>query len=96
MELAASMNINPDGGAPAMFEPVHGSAPDMAGQGVANPTRRAVCAGAVMLEHFAESAAGAAVMGSLGQALADWSVLMRDLGGQAGTREMARALAAGL
>ena len=40
MGLAASMNVNPDGGVPAMFEPVHGSAPDIAGQGIANPDRR--------------------------------------------------------
>jgi tartrate dehydrogenase/decarboxylase/D-malate dehydrogenase len=95
MGLAASMNVNPTGDGPAMFEPVHGSAPDIAGQGIANPTG-AVWAGAMMLEHLGETAAAAAVMGSLERVLAERSVLTRDLGGQASTQEMARALAAGL
>ena len=58
--LASSGNLNPSGAAPSMFEPVHGSAPDIAGQGLANPVA-AVLSGAMLLEHLGESAAAAAV-----------------------------------
>ncbi|MFM6973903.1 MAG: 3-isopropylmalate dehydrogenase [Agromyces sp.] len=54
--LSASGNINPDGTAPSMFEPVHGSAPDIAGQGIADPTA-AILSVALMLDHLGESAA---------------------------------------
>jgi tartrate dehydrogenase/decarboxylase / D-malate dehydrogenase len=95
MGLAASMNVNPDGGVPALFEPVHGSAPDIAGRGIANPTG-AVWAGAMMLEHLGERTAAAAVMRSLESVLAARNVLTPDLGGTAGTRDVADALAAGV
>lgn len=58
---AASANICPDRSAPSMFEPVHGSAPDIAGKGIANPIA-AIWSGAMMLEHIGEAAAGAAVL----------------------------------
>jgi 3-isopropylmalate dehydrogenase len=58
--LASSGNLNPSRAAPSMFEPVHGSAPDIAGQGLANPVA-AVLSGAMLLEHLGESAAAAAV-----------------------------------
>ncbi len=93
MGLAASMNVNPDGGVPAMFEPVHGSAPDIAGQGIANPTG-AVWAGAMMLEHLGELDAANAVMSSLRGVLAAGETVTRDLGGDAGTSEMTEALVA--
>ena len=57
---AASANLNPAGGGPSMFEPVHGSAPDIAGQGIADPTA-AVLSAAMMLDFLGESAAAAAV-----------------------------------
>jgi tartrate dehydrogenase/decarboxylase/D-malate dehydrogenase len=95
MGLAASMNVNPDGGAPAMFEPVHGSAPDIAGQGIANPTG-AVWAGAMMLEHLGESAAATAVMRSLETVLAAGETRTPDLGGSTSTQEMTEALVAAL
>ena len=59
--LASSANMNPDRTAPSMFEPVHGSAPDIAGQGLANPTA-AIISGALMLEHLGESDAADRVM----------------------------------
>jgi tartrate dehydrogenase/decarboxylase/D-malate dehydrogenase len=92
MGLAASMNVNPRGGVPAMFEPVHGSAPDIAGRGVANPTG-AVWAGAMMLEHLGEGAAAATVMRALEAVLAAGDVRTPDLGGASSTEEMAHAIA---
>ena len=67
--FAASANINPDRDAPSMFEPVHGSAPDIAGQGIANPIA-AVWSGAMMLDHLGEAAAAARVMAALGRVTA--------------------------
>ncbi|MBA1345230.1 tartrate dehydrogenase [Rhizobium sp. WYCCWR 11146] len=62
--FAASANINPDRSAPSMFEPVHGSAPDIADLGIANPIA-AIWSGAMMLEHLGEKAAAARVMASI-------------------------------
>ncbi|MEJ5902539.1 tartrate dehydrogenase [Ochrobactrum teleogrylli] len=61
---AASANVNPAGGVPSMFEPVHGSAPDIAGKGIANPTA-AIWSGALMLGHLGEDAAADAVMAAI-------------------------------
>ncbi|MHC2459319.1 isocitrate/isopropylmalate dehydrogenase [Rhizobium leguminosarum] len=62
--FAASANINPDRSAPSMFEPVHGSAPDIAHLGIANPIA-AIWSGAMMLEHLGEAAAAARVMAAI-------------------------------
>jgi tartrate dehydrogenase/decarboxylase/D-malate dehydrogenase len=62
--FAASANINPDRSAPSMFEPVHGSAPDIAHQGIANPMA-AIWSGAMMLEHLGEGTAASRVMAAL-------------------------------
>ncbi len=62
--FAASANINPDRSAPSMFEPVHGSAPDIAGKGIANPMA-AIWSGAMMLDHLGETSAAARVMAAL-------------------------------
>jgi tartrate dehydrogenase/decarboxylase / D-malate dehydrogenase len=62
--FAASANINPDRSAPSMFEPVHGSAPDIAGQGIANPIA-AIWSGAMMLNHLGETAAAARLIAAL-------------------------------
>jgi tartrate dehydrogenase/decarboxylase/D-malate dehydrogenase len=62
--FAASANINPDRSAPSMFEPVHGSAPDIAGLGIANPIA-AIWSGAMMLAHLGESTAADRVMKAL-------------------------------
>lgn len=62
--FAASANINPDRSAPSMFEPVHGSAPDIAGKGIANPMAT-IWSGAMMLDHLGESDAAARIMAAL-------------------------------
>jgi tartrate dehydrogenase/decarboxylase/D-malate dehydrogenase len=74
-----------------MFEPVHGSAPDIAGQGVADPIG-AVWAGALMLDHLGHPAAGRAVMAAIEDVLAQGRVRTPDLGGAATTTEMTDAL----
>jgi tartrate dehydrogenase/decarboxylase/D-malate dehydrogenase len=91
MGLAASANVNPDGGYPGMFEPVHGSAPDIAGTGRANPIG-AVWAGALMLEELGEARAARAVMDAIEAVLARGAVRTGDLGGSAGTNEVGDAL----
>ncbi len=80
MGMAASANITPDRSRPGLFEPVHGSAPDIAGTGRANPVG-AVWAGAMMLEHLGEPAAGTAVMAALAEVLGTTPVRTPDLGG---------------
>ncbi len=91
MGLAASANINPDGGYPGMFEPVHGSAPDIAGTGRANPIG-AVWAGALMLDDLGEAPAARAVMDAVEAVLAREDVATPDLGGSAGTDDVGDAL----
>jgi tartrate dehydrogenase/decarboxylase/D-malate dehydrogenase len=93
MGLAASINVNPAGGVPGMFEPVHGSAPDIAGRGIANPIG-AVWSGAMMLEQLGELTAGAAVRQAMEDVLANRRAHTHDLGGTASTAEMADALVA--
>jgi tartrate dehydrogenase/decarboxylase/D-malate dehydrogenase len=95
MGLAASANINPDGRYPGMFEPVHGSAPDIAGKGLANPLG-SIWAGALMLENLGEPEAGARVLRGMEHALSQTSVRTRDLGGDATTLEMTDAVIAAL
>jgi tartrate dehydrogenase/decarboxylase/D-malate dehydrogenase len=93
--LAPSANINPERDYPSMFEPVHGSAPDIAGRGIANPIAQ-IWSGAMMLEHLGEPAAADAILGAITRVLGDGQVLTRDLGGAASTVEMAGAVAAAL
>src|SRR3954467_970011 len=87
-------NLNPERDAPSMFEPVHGSAPDIAGQGVANPVG-AIWSGAMMLEHLGETAAADAVLTAMASVLAD-GPHTRDLGGTAATAEVTAALVSAL
>jgi tartrate dehydrogenase/decarboxylase/D-malate dehydrogenase len=89
--IAPSGNLNPEREHPSMFEPVHGSAPDIAGQGIANPIG-AIWSGAQMLEHFGEEAAAAAILDSLEQLLANDGPRTRDLGGTATTADVTAAL----
>ena len=89
--IAPSANINPEGHFPSMFEPVHGSAPDIAGKGVANPIGQ-IWSGAMMLEHLGEVEAARAIEEAIETVLEDGSVLTRDMGGNAGTVEMGRAV----
>ena len=93
--IAPSANINPTREAPSMFEPVHGSAPDIAGRGIANPIGQ-VWAGAMMLEHLGHPEAAAAVMGAIEGLLAEGGPRTPDLGGQASTAELGQALAEAL
>jgi tartrate dehydrogenase/decarboxylase/D-malate dehydrogenase len=90
--MAASANVAPGSGRPGLFEPVHGSAPDIAGQGVANPCG-AVWSAALMLEHLGEVEAAASVMDAL-EAVCREGPRTRDVGGQAATREVGEAIAA--
>jgi tartrate dehydrogenase/decarboxylase/D-malate dehydrogenase len=95
MGLAASANINPHGGYPGMFEPVHGSAPDIAGKGLANPLG-AIWAGALMLEHLGQAAAAGRLLGAMAGVLKQGETRTRDLGGTATTSEVADAVIAAL
>jgi tartrate dehydrogenase/decarboxylase / D-malate dehydrogenase len=94
MGMAASANLCPGGDVPGLFEPVHGSAPDIAGQGIANPCG-AVWSAVMMLDHLGETAASA----RLGAALQDVcreGPRTRDLGGSASTAEVGDAICARL
>jgi len=95
MGLAASANFNPSGGRPAMFEPVHGSAPDIAGQGIANPLG-SIWAGAMMLHYLGQEAAGQRVLEAMARVLERGEARTRDLGGAAGTDEVTEAVIAAL
>jgi tartrate dehydrogenase/decarboxylase/D-malate dehydrogenase len=75
----------------SMFEPVHGSAPDIAGRGIANPIGQ-IWSGAMMLEHFGESEAAAAVERAIVEVLAEGGTRTPDLGGNAGTKDLGAAV----
>jgi tartrate dehydrogenase/decarboxylase/D-malate dehydrogenase len=93
--IAPSANINPDRTYPSLFEPVHGSAPDIAGKGVANPVGQ-IWSGAMMLEHLGHPEAGAAILGAIEQVLAagpGHAPFTPDIGGSAGTVDLAKAIA---
>jgi tartrate dehydrogenase/decarboxylase / D-malate dehydrogenase len=89
--LAASANLDPTGTHPSLFEPVHGSAPDIAGQGRANPVG-AIWSGALMLRHLGLGDEAARVEQAVAQVLADGAVRTADLGGSATTGEVADAV----
>ncbi|MEK7370611.1 MAG: tartrate dehydrogenase [candidate division NC10 bacterium] len=90
--IAPGGNINPEKVSPSMFEPVHGSAPDIAGKGIANPIAQ-IWTGAMMLEHLGHPDAAAAVVSAIERVVEEGTVLTRDLGGKAGTAEVGRAIA---
>jgi tartrate dehydrogenase/decarboxylase/D-malate dehydrogenase len=90
--LAPGANINPEKEHPSMFEPVHGSAPDIAGKGIANPIGQ-IWTGAMMLEHLGHADAAAAVVRAIEQVVTEGKVLTRDLGGKATTSEVGQAIA---
>ena len=90
--IAPSANINPERIFPSMFEPVHGSAPDIAGKLISNPNGQ-VWSGAMMLEHLGEAAAGRAIVAAIETLLRDGGPRTRDMGGQAATQEVGKALA---
>ncbi|AXU21230.1 tartrate dehydrogenase (plasmid) [Novosphingobium sp. THN1] len=93
--VAPSANINPEGKHPSLFEPVHGSAPDIAGQGIANPVGQ-IWSAAMMLEHLGEADAAAAIMRAVEQVLSTPTARTRDLKGAAGTAECGKAIAEAL
>src|ERR1700675_1679220 len=93
--IAPSGNINPEREYPSMFEPVHGSAPDIAGRGIANPIGQ-IWSGAMMLDHFGETAAAQAVERAITEVLAEGGTRTPDLGGNAGTKDLGAAVAAAI
>ena len=89
--LAPSANLNPERTFPSLFEPVHGSAPDIAGQNIANPVAM-VWSGALMLEFLGQRAAHDAIVAAIEKVLVT-GPCTPDLGGSASTSEMGRAIA---
>jgi tartrate dehydrogenase/decarboxylase / D-malate dehydrogenase len=90
--IAPGGNINPERAFPSMFEPVHGSAPDIAGKGIANPIGQ-IWSGAMMLEHLGHKAAADAIVKAIERLFAETDVRTADMGGKATCREMGDALA---
>ncbi len=93
--IAPSGNINPERTFPSVFEPVHGSAPDIAGQGIANPIGQ-IWSGAMMLEHLGETEAAAAIVRAIETVLGQDGLRTRDLKGKASTEECGKAIAEAL
>jgi 3-isopropylmalate dehydrogenase len=91
MGLAASANLNPERTAPSMFEPVHGSAPDIAGKGIANPLA-ALLSLALMLDHLGVGSAADRIRTAVGRVLERGTPRTPDLGGTATTAEVGRAV----
>lgn len=90
--IAPSANINPEKAFPSLFEPVHGSAPDIAGKGIANPVGQ-VWSAAMMLDHLGHPDAAAAIMAAIEHTLADPALRTADLGGTADTIACGKAIA---
>ncbi len=93
--VAPSGNINPERTTPSMFEPIHGSAPDIAGKGIANPVA-AIWAGAMMLDHLGERAAHDRILAAIERVFAEGQIKTPDLGGRATTSQMGAAIAQAL
>ena len=85
--IAPSANLNPEREHPSMFEPVHGSAPDIVGQGIANPIGQ-IWAGAMMLDHFGHNIAAQSIVTAIEQVLREKKCLTPDMGGKATTTEL--------
>ena len=92
MGLAPAANINPEKAFPSMFEPVHGSAPDIAGKLIANPIAQ-VWTGAMMLDHLGHEKAAREIEAAIERVLGENRCRTKDLGGNAGTVEMGKAIA---
>jgi len=90
--IAPSANINPEKLYPSMFEPVHGSAPDIAGQGIANPIGQ-IWSGAMMLEHLGHKDAADAIVNAIETVLANREAMTPDMGGKATTQDLGKAIA---
>lgn len=90
--VAASASLNPERQFPSMFEPVHGSAPDIAGKGIANPIGQ-IWSGALMLEHLGAPVAAAAIMAAIERVIASGQSPTPDMGGNGTTRSLGQAIA---
>ena len=90
--IAPSSNINPERSAPSMFEPVHGSAPDIAGKGIANPIGQ-IWSGAMMLDHLGHADAARAIERAIEAVLTGGGPRTRDMGGNGSTVEVGEAIA---
>jgi tartrate dehydrogenase/decarboxylase / D-malate dehydrogenase len=92
MGLAPSANLNPEKESPSMFEPVHGSAPDIAGKGIANPVAQ-IWSGAMMLEHLGQHEAAMSIERAIASVLAQSGPRTPDIGGKARTKDVGIAIA---
>ena len=92
MGLAPSANLNPEKESPSMFEPVHGSAPDIAGRGIANPVAQ-IWSGAMMLEHLGQHEAAISVEKAIASVLEHSGPRTPDIGGKARTTDVGTAIA---
>ncbi|HEY0234103.1 MAG TPA: isocitrate/isopropylmalate family dehydrogenase, partial [Afipia sp.] len=90
--IAPSGSLNPERKFPSLFEPVHGSAPDIAGQGIANPIAQ-IWSAAMMLDHLGEPDAAKAIVSAIEKVLAQEKLRTRDLGGKADTVACGKAVA---
>jgi len=90
--IAPSANINPDTSVPSMFEPVHGSAPDIAGQGIANPIG-AIWAAAMMMQHLGYQAMHDSILSAIETVLREQKCMTRDMGGKASMEDLGSAIA---
>jgi len=93
--IAPSANLNPAREHPSMFEPVHGSAPDIAGQGIANPIGT-IWAGAMMLQHLGQQAAHDSIISAIENVLRDGAQLTPDMGGKGETAGLGKAIEASI
>jgi tartrate dehydrogenase/decarboxylase / D-malate dehydrogenase len=89
--MAPSANLNPERNYPSMFEPVHGSAPDIAGKGIANPIAT-LWSVVMLLDFFDQNSASEALMGAIEAVTSEGRALTPDLGGKAGTKEFTDAI----
>jgi tartrate dehydrogenase/decarboxylase/D-malate dehydrogenase len=93
--IAPSGNINPENKFPSLFEPVHGSAPDIAGKGIANPIGQ-IWSGAMLLDYLGEKEAAKTIVDSIEKTLSDKKNRTKDLNGESNTIECANAVEANL
>lgn len=93
--VSPGANLNPERTTPSMFEPIHGSAPDIAGKGIANPIA-AIWAGAMMLDHLGQHGSYQRILAAIEGVLSDERVKTPDLGGRATTAEMTKAVTTAL